>query len=359
MGQTVSALLQTAARVRDADEAPPGRINVVHFQRRPLADISYSLETYFENVRAHLPVDVVATARVAPHASRGVWRRVYDAVWAAFRQGDVNHVTGDVHYVALLLRKRRTMLTVHDCAFLENPSRLRRAVIFLFWYKLPLARVAAISVVSEFTRRQLTTVLPAVAARVSVIPTGVSDAFQPAPRVFAHPPTILHVGTSPNKNLPRLMAALAGIPCTLHIVGRLGVEDSQALRDRGIVYRNSVNLSTLELVRAYEECDLLAFCSTFEGFGMPIVEAQRVGRPVVTSNVASMPEVAGGAACLVDPLDILSIKAGLERVISDEEFRTGLVARGLKNAERFTLTAIASSYATMYRRLAGRGEQHS
>ena len=87
---------------------------------------------------------------------------------------------------------------------------------------------------------------------------------------------------------------------------------------------------------------------------MPIVEANAVGRPVVTSNLHSMPEVAADAACFVDPYDVQSIRAGIESVVSDATLRAQLVDAGLRNAQRFRPRVIAERYARLYRRVASR-----
>jgi glycosyltransferase involved in cell wall biosynthesis len=86
---------------------------------------------------------------------------------------------------------------------------------------------------------------------------------------------------------------------------------------------------------------------------LPIVEGQAVGRPVVTSNCSSMAEVAGDSACLVDPLDVASIRAGVARVCGDADYRAELVRRGFENVKRFSARAVAEQYAALYREVAG------
>jgi len=106
------------------------------------------------------------------------------------------------------------------------------------------------------------------------------------------------------------------------------------------------------MVTLYRDADVVALVSTYEGFGLPILEGNATGRPVVTSNVYSMPEVAGGSACLVDPFNIASIRHGFIRVFTDEAYRTSLVEAGLDNVGRFRSFAVAQAYASVYWRVA-------
>ena len=101
------------------------------------------------------------------------------------------------------------------------------------------------------------------------------------------------------------------------------------LKEYGIPYSYLSGISDEEMIRQYQLADIIVLPSTYEGFGMPILEAQAVGRPVLTANISSMPEVAGDAACLVDPYNVMEIRDGILRIISDDEYRRGLSNQGI------------------------------
>jgi len=282
--------------------------------------------------------------------SRGILPRLRDA-WAARRaQRDVNHVTGDTHYLTYFLDKSRTILTVHDLVTIERSTGLKRWVFWFFWFWLPVIRSRLVITVSEATRQALLKAVHCDPSKVVVIHNPVSEEFQPSPKEFnAACPRILLVGTKPNKNLPRVAEALNGLPCKLVIVGPLTDHLNRVLEEYGIDYENHVGLTREALLEEYVSSDVLMFASTYEGFGLPIVEANAVGRPVITSNFSPMTEVANGAACSVDPFDIGSIRAGVEKIINDNFYREELVEAGYVNAQRFRAQAVAEKYAEIYR----------
>ena len=131
-------------------------------------------------------------------------------------------------------------------------------------------------------------------------------------------------------------------------MGHVTDQDRFVLDRAGVSYEAHESLSRREIVEQYEKCDLVCFASLYEGFGMPVIEANVVGRPVVAGNIAAIPEVAGDAACLVDPYDPADIRSGIDRVIQDHEYRRELVSKGVRNAERFNPRKIARDYAEMY-----------
>jgi glycosyltransferase involved in cell wall biosynthesis len=175
------------------------------------------------------------------------------------------------------------------------------------------------------------------------------------PREFnVQRPTVLLIGTLPHKNLERMVQALAAIPCRLRIVGRLTGQQRTLLEKLGHEFVNEFDLTTAQMAHAYRECDVVGFASLFEGFGMPILEGQASGRPVVTSRQSPMQEVAGEGACLVDPNDVESIRAGFARVIGDAAYRSGLIEHGLRNVAQYRPERVAVMYLDLYRELTAR-----
>lgn len=322
-------------------------MTVAYFHRKPRANY-FSMEGVFKAVCEALPCEVQAKVWFC-RFQRGFAGRLYNMVEAIFRQRTINHIVGDVHYLALSLPKRRTILTIHDCVSPRAMKGIKRLALVLLWYKLPVKRCAAVTVVSEFTKSEVLHFVKCTPERITVIPDPVSPQFVPNPLPFnVARPVILQVGTGRNKNIPRVAEALRGLHCHLDIVGKLDPAQRQILSDNAVSYSESRDLTAEQVVDRYRRCDMVVFASTYEGFGLPIVEANATGRAVVTSNICSMPEVAGSAACLVDPFDCSSIRAGILRVINDSNYRSHLVAQGFENVKRFRAELIAGQYAALY-----------
>lgn len=331
-------------------------LSVTHLQRLTRSGSNFSVEQHFSDVRRGLVDQAKISLWRCRFHSNGVFRRLWMIFEAALTaKGDVLHITGDVHFLAFLLPGRKTVLTVLDVGLLARTQGLRRAILKLLWLTLPCRMVSRITVISEATKHELIKNVNVPSDRIEVIPVFISDKFIPseAGKTFdAYCPVILQVGTKPNKNLERLILAVSGLCCRLLVVGHLTQQQRELLVENQVHFENRYDLSETEIIAAYHSCDMLAFASTYEGFGMPILEAQATGKPVVTSNLLSMPEVGGDAACYVDPYSVESIRDGIRNVLESEDYRNKLIRLGFQNVKRFKAETVCQQYLQLYRDIA-------
>ena len=324
-------------------------MQTVYFFRKANAPWHHSIEELFDTIISALPAHVTPQRYVMKENSMGLWKRVYNTIDAARHQGEVNHITGDVHYIATFMSKRKTILTIHDLRILSSGGRLRTAIIKFFWFTLPARRVSYITVISEFIKKELIAFTGIAASKILVVQDCISPEIKPSPREFhASRPVILQIGTTPNKNLHRVIPALEGLNVTLVIIGKLTDEHSAMLRQHHIIYENYFNLPYGEVLDKYRKADIVLFASLYEGFGLPILEANAIGRPVITGNNTSLPEVACDAALIIDAESTDAIRQAVIRLINDEPLRIKLINNGFENIKRFHPQTIGNKFTDIY-----------
>jgi glycosyltransferase involved in cell wall biosynthesis len=210
-------------------------------------------------------------------------------------------------------------------------------------------RAEVITTISEAMKKELGSHFPDVLDKIRVVPNCVRGEFIPAPKPFPErEPLILQVGTGWNKNLEGVAAALRGIPCRLEIIGKMSERQHEVLRINAINYRSLGILLDHEVLDAYKRSDVMVFASRYEGFGLPIIEAQALGRPVITSNFGAMAEAAGPGALLVDPLNQADLRQSVLKLLRDSDLRSRLIEEGFRNVIQYQPKAVASRYADLY-----------
>lgn len=250
----------------------------------------------------------------------------------------------------------RVVTTVHDLTFLRCPETMKRSnyVHLEKGLRYSVDRSDKILTVSEFSKREICTLLAVPQEKVEVVYSAPSLAdekedFEKVKKQFnISEDYILFVGTiEPRKNISRLLRAFeylkinVAIPHKLVLAGGKGWNDEEiylTLQDLqcqdDVILTGYIPASVKNSL--YQHASLFVFPSIYEGFGIPPLEAMTFGCPVVCSNAASLPEVVGSAACLVDPLDMQSIANGIYSVLYDPDYKENLVEKGYSQAERFS-----------------------
>jgi len=273
---------------------------------------------------------------------RNIW-------WLRKNKASLYHITGDIHYGVFAFPRRQTVLTIHDSVFIYQTKGFKRWVMLHLFLKWPVRYATAVTTISEKSKSDIVKYGKCNPEKVTVIPDPINNHICFSNKEFNKiQPEILFIGSTANKNIERTIEALKGIPCRLSIVGRVDEKVIKKIKANGILHNISFNLTEEELNRKYAESDILLFPSLFEGFGLPILEANQAGRPVITSNISPMKEVAGDAACLVNPEDIGSIREGVLKVVGDENYRSRLIAAGQENLKRFRVDAVSKKYSDLY-----------
>ena len=263
----------------------------------------------------------------------------------------INHVTGDIHYCILGLIGAKSVLTIHDdYAIIKAPNWLNRIYKWLFWIYLPVKLADKTLCITEATRKKISRYVRS--PKMCVFTHhALAKEYTYSPHVFNKQcPRILQIGTDYQKNLESTLEAVAQRKCHLRVLGRMLHVQSQRAQALRIDYSNACQLSDSEIIEEYKAADMVVFPSLYEGFGMPIIEAQAIGRALITSDLSPMNWVAGKeAALLQNPQDVVEYSALIERLIADDAYREGVIGKGRENVQRFSADAIAAEYVHLCR----------
>lgn len=329
-------------------------MKLIFFNRNPQA--GFSIAKVFNTIKPGIRKQVDFEDYDVPERRAGLWSVVKNIFFVIKHRNSkaVHHVTGDIHYTLIGLIGCKTVLTVHDTSSLDFPKNpIKRLLIKWLWYKIPLAIADKVICISDHTKIQLSRLTNR--KDLLVIPNAVDQMFSYKPKNFnTNQPVILQVGTAWNKNLINVVKALEPMNIKFIIVGQLNDEQQAVVKSSGLLIELKENLSDLQLLELYESCDIISFCSVYEGFGMPIIEGNAVGRCVVTSSISPMLEIAHNAALFADPYDVQSIRNCFSQLIQDSELKVELIKNGLENVERFQPEAVVAAYMNLYLEIAKR-----
>jgi glycosyltransferase involved in cell wall biosynthesis len=275
-------------------------------------------------------------------------------------------------------KKVPSILTVHDVI----PFTFREAMGFFrnqFLYRPGISQACRlndrIATVSEFSKQDIVKKVGVPADKIRVIPNGLREPLKPEERIDADLDNrfglkdgfILNVGgIHERKNVVRLVHAFSRLVNQKEYPGKLVITGSvsgapyqikmkkicdAAVKEVGMEKRVVFAgfIPDEELDSLLRRADFLIYPSLYEGFGIPILEAMQVGTPVITSNLAAMPEVAGGAAVLVDPYNIKEMVSEMANLLQNNKLREELSQKGAKRARFYSWERTAEQYLELYR----------
>jgi glycosyltransferase involved in cell wall biosynthesis len=252
-----------------------------------------------------------------------------------------------------------TLIVCHDIAYKHYPDHIRGSHKKYYQKNFPKFHRKAdhIVAVSNFTKQDIVSTYDLDAERVTIGYNATPNGFEPLSEELKNEirqeltkgkPYFIYVGSlHPRKNVVNLIKAFDifkienGCDHKLVLVGRMAWKNEELKKTyETTVHRDDIiftgHISNEQLPRYLAAAEALTYVSVFEGFGIPILEGMSSGTPVITSNVSSMPEVAGDAALLIDPHDPKSIAGGMQEIISNKPLRQDLISKGIERAKTFS-----------------------
>jgi glycosyltransferase involved in cell wall biosynthesis len=354
----------TAALARQAPEDMQFRLFVAGARRNPLPPLPGPQFTW-------------KPTPVPPEWWARVWHRAHLPLPIEAIVGPVSLLHATDFVLPPTLPGTRTLLTVHDLSYVRVPQAASPRLKAYLDRVVPrsVARADHVLADSAATRDDLMALYGTPADKITVLYSGVDPAFQRIEdaavlqRVRAHyhlpaEPFVLSVGTvQPRKNYPALVEAVAALRARGHALsvviagGRGWMEDPIYAAIDALNMRDHVHFIGFardeDLPALYSMASCFALPSLYEGFGLPVLEAMACGTPVITSNLSSLPEVAGDAAILIPPQDIRALANALETVLTNDDRRRSMQQAGVRQAAQFSWDSSARQLAAIYRRLLG------
>ena len=254
-------------------------------------------------------------------------------------------------------KSSRIVTTIHDTIPERFPHFFPGFKVHYAQKQKVLARADRVICVSESTRRDMLELYDVDPARVFVVHLGSSIVSPKEDRIDMGMPYFLHVGMRyKHKNFDGLVAAFgdAHLYRTHKLVSfsaaPLTEGELTAMERAGVPKKRVIRVGGDDnvLARYYAGAEALVFPSMYEGFGIPLLEAMRCSCPIITSNISSLPEVAGDAAIYCDPGDIKSISEAMAKIASSPDTRASLIAKGLERAQKFSWDCCTQETYTVY-----------
>jgi glycosyltransferase involved in cell wall biosynthesis len=308
-------------------------------------------------------------------AQRLLWEQ---ALFPAYIRRSGVDLLHSLHYTKPIFLSTRSVVTFHDMTFFLYPGlhTLSKRLFFPAAIRASARQADALIAVSESTRRDTIRLLNVIPQKITTTVLGVEPIFHPIidkrllqdirdkhqlPQRF-----LLYVGlVEPRKNLPLLIRAFkrlldGGLDHSLVIVGRLGWKYEEVFRlieecnlKNKVTFTGYVDRQELPFI--YNSAEVFVYPTLYEGFGLPVLEAMACGTPVVTTDIASLPEIVGEAGLLAPVSDVIALEQKIMNILENPELKQRLSIAGCERAAGFTWERTARETAQVYKKTLGEG----
>ena len=328
------------------------RIKKIHiFIRKKANNHQHSVERFAEVLKKNhkdknLNIEIVKW----PVISKGLFRRLYLICWAYFNQGDVNHILGDINYISIFMTKNKTINTFLDCRLLDCFVRAKKFIYKLIWFELPIKNSRIITFISKFTKLQIEKKLNFKVKNSEVIPVPLTDnlLFRVNNNKIKN---ILIIGTSKHKNVKNMIIGIKDLDVNLTIIGELDHKIKLFCKSNKIYYKNLIDIGKNKMKKILAQNDILLMVSKYEGFGMPIIEAQASGLVVITSDVEPMKSVVGKDGLIVNYNNPIEITKKIQKLLKDKDYFLKILKKGKDNSKKYDYKIINDYYHKLYNRI--------
>lgn len=306
---------------------------------------------------------------VTKKCARLIWEQLFLPAYIKKHRIDILHSPG---FVLPFLSRTKNILTIADMTFITHPKvhTLLKRMYFGFLMPYSIKKADKVIAISESTRRDILGTVKVDPEKIGVTHLAVGRKFKALNKEKCRKhikdkykidsPFVLFVGMiEPRKNLKRIFHAFTQLkedtkmPHKLVVVGKKGwmyKELFNMVKELGIKKEITFTgyVPDEELVRFYNAADTFVYTCLYEGFGIPILEAMACGCPVITSNISSMPEVAGDAAILVNPQKTGEIACAMKKIINDKELQKRMQRKSRLQCSKFSWKQTASKTLLFY-----------
>ena len=325
------------------------KINI--FIRKKATNNHYSVERFADSLKKITnQKDLNINILRCPVISKGFFRRVYLILWSYFNQGDLNHILGDINYISILMEKKKTINTFSDCRLLDHFDGIKHFIYKLLWFELPIKNSKSITYISRFTKLQIEKKLKYKINNSEVIPVPLVDNL-----LFRinnnKKKNVLIIGTSEHKNIKNMIIGVKDLDINLTIIGELSQELKSFCKSNKIFYKNLIDIKNFKMRKVLAQNDILLMTSKYEGFGMPIIEAQASGMAVITSNLEPMKTVVGKNGLVVNPNKPIEIKKIVKKLLYNKNYFLKILRKGKFNSSKYSSNLINKYYIKLYYKL--------